>query len=164
MDCDTTGSSAHGILQTRILEWVAMPSSRDLPTLSFKKWSIRSGTLEIRKRHQELLSSCRSWRIFGDLSKCGLCGAGVAEAGVDRLQEWLRAACWCIISLELGSCCKAGGEPDGACQCWSLTLIGTDCCYVQLGAQTGSNTRPWKSLKTHFQTDYPAFFPLLLVV
>ena len=87
MDCDTAGSSAHGILQTRILEWVAMPSSRDLPTLSFKKWSIRSGTLEIRKRHQELLSSFRSWRIFGDLSKCGLCGAGVAEAGVDRLQE-----------------------------------------------------------------------------
>ena len=31
MDCCAPGSSAHGILQTRILEWVAMPSSRDLP-------------------------------------------------------------------------------------------------------------------------------------
>ena len=30
MDCSPPGSSVHGILQTRILEWVAMPSSRDL--------------------------------------------------------------------------------------------------------------------------------------
>ena len=28
MDCGLPGSSAHGILQVRILEWVAMPSSR----------------------------------------------------------------------------------------------------------------------------------------
>ena len=28
MDCGPPGSSAHGILQARILEWVAMPSSR----------------------------------------------------------------------------------------------------------------------------------------
>ena len=28
MDCNPQGSSVHGILQARILEWVAMPSSR----------------------------------------------------------------------------------------------------------------------------------------
>ena len=28
MDCSLLGSSVHGILQARILEWVAMPSSR----------------------------------------------------------------------------------------------------------------------------------------
>ena len=28
MDCSPSGSSVHGILQARILEWVAMPSSR----------------------------------------------------------------------------------------------------------------------------------------
>ena len=28
MDCSPSGSSAHEILQARILEWVAMPSSR----------------------------------------------------------------------------------------------------------------------------------------
>ena len=28
MDCSPPGSSAHGILQARILEWVSMPSSR----------------------------------------------------------------------------------------------------------------------------------------
>ena len=31
MDCSLPGSTIHGILQGRILEWVAMPSSRDLP-------------------------------------------------------------------------------------------------------------------------------------
>ena len=28
MDCSLPGSSVHGILQARILEWVAMPFSR----------------------------------------------------------------------------------------------------------------------------------------
>ena len=28
MDCNPPGSSVHGILQARIVEWVAMPSSR----------------------------------------------------------------------------------------------------------------------------------------
>ena len=28
MDCSPPGSSVHGILQARILEWLAMPSSR----------------------------------------------------------------------------------------------------------------------------------------
>ena len=31
MDCSPPGTSVHGILQTRILEWVAMPSSRGFP-------------------------------------------------------------------------------------------------------------------------------------
>ena len=30
-DCSPPASSVHGILQARILEWGAMPSSRDLP-------------------------------------------------------------------------------------------------------------------------------------
>ena len=29
MDCNPPGSSVHGILQARILEWVAIPFSRD---------------------------------------------------------------------------------------------------------------------------------------
>ena len=31
MDCSPPGSSAHGILQARILEWVAMPPIGDFP-------------------------------------------------------------------------------------------------------------------------------------
>ena len=30
VDCSPPGSSVHGILQARILEWVAMPSSRGI--------------------------------------------------------------------------------------------------------------------------------------
>ena len=36
MDCNPPGSSVHGILQVRILEWVAMPSSRDLSNPEIK--------------------------------------------------------------------------------------------------------------------------------
>ena len=31
MDCSLPGSSLHGILQARVLEWVAISFSRDLP-------------------------------------------------------------------------------------------------------------------------------------
>ena len=35
-DCSLPGSSVHGILQARILEWVAIFSSRDLPDPGIK--------------------------------------------------------------------------------------------------------------------------------
>ena len=38
MDCGPPGSSVHGILQGRILEWVAIPFSRDLPDPHIKPW------------------------------------------------------------------------------------------------------------------------------
>ena len=40
MDCSLPGSSVHGILQARILEWVAMPSSGDLPNLRIEPRSL----------------------------------------------------------------------------------------------------------------------------
>ena len=36
MVCSPPGSSVHGIFQTRILEWVAIPSPRDLPNSGIK--------------------------------------------------------------------------------------------------------------------------------
>ena len=45
MDCSPPGSSAHGILQARILEWVAMPSPGNLPDPGIKPLSLRSPTL-----------------------------------------------------------------------------------------------------------------------
>ena len=33
IDCNTPGSSVHGILQAKILEWVAMPYSRECSRL-----------------------------------------------------------------------------------------------------------------------------------
>ena len=50
MDCSSTGSSVHGILQARILEWVAMPSSR--------------GSSQRRDQTQVSWISCNSCRFF----------------------------------------------------------------------------------------------------
>ena len=44
LDCSPPGSSVHGILG-RILEWVAMPSSRDLPNPGIKPISLISPSL-----------------------------------------------------------------------------------------------------------------------
>ena len=40
MDCGPPGSSVHGTLQARILEWVAIPFSRDLPNPRIKPASL----------------------------------------------------------------------------------------------------------------------------
>ena len=39
IDFSPPGSSVHGILQARILEWLAMPFSRDLPDPGIKSGS-----------------------------------------------------------------------------------------------------------------------------
>ena len=45
MDCSPPGSSVHGILQTRILEWVAFPSPGDLPKSGTECKSLASSAL-----------------------------------------------------------------------------------------------------------------------
>ena len=45
MNCNPPGSSVHGILQVRILEWVAAPFSRGLPTLGIEPTSLMSPAL-----------------------------------------------------------------------------------------------------------------------
>ena len=42
MDYSPSGSSVHGILQARILEWIAMPSSRDFPEPGIKPMFLMS--------------------------------------------------------------------------------------------------------------------------
>ena len=48
MDGSLPGSSDHGILQARILEWVVMPSSRDLPDPEIEPMSLISPELADR--------------------------------------------------------------------------------------------------------------------
>ena len=45
MDCSPPGSSGHGIFQTRILEWVAISSSRYLPHSGIELASLASPAL-----------------------------------------------------------------------------------------------------------------------
>ena len=44
-DCSLPGSSLHGILHARVLEWVAISSSRDLPDPGIEPMSLRSPAL-----------------------------------------------------------------------------------------------------------------------
>ena len=46
MDCSQPGFSVLGILQARILEWVAMPSSEDLPDPGIESASLKPPALE----------------------------------------------------------------------------------------------------------------------
>ena len=50
MDCSLPGSSVHGILQARILKWVAMPSSR--------------GSFQPRDQTHIVCESCIAGRFF----------------------------------------------------------------------------------------------------
>ena len=77
MDCSPLGPSVHGILQARILEWVAMPSSRgssppkDQTRVSFVwpalagRFFTTSATWEPGPLGQQLDSSC--WKVLSHL-------------------------------------------------------------------------------------------------
>ena len=46
MDCSPPGSSVHGIFQARILEWMVISSSGDLPHPGIKPMSLVSPALQ----------------------------------------------------------------------------------------------------------------------
>ena len=47
-DCSPLGSSVHGILQARILRWVAMPSAGDLPNPGIEPVSVTSPEMAVK--------------------------------------------------------------------------------------------------------------------
>ena len=56
MDCSPPGSSIHGILQARILEWAAISFSRGIfPTIKFKLFLITILIFKIRKCIKNLI-------------------------------------------------------------------------------------------------------------
>ena len=64
-----SGSSVHGILQARVLEWVVIPSSGDLPDPGIE---LRSPTLQADSLHSEPPHP-------RDMSKCRYTRGGVFE-------------------------------------------------------------------------------------
>ena len=60
MDCNTPGSSVHGISQTRILEWVAISSSRGTsqPQESNQVYSVSC-------IGRQILYHCATWEALG---------------------------------------------------------------------------------------------------
>ena len=63
MDCSPLGSSVQGILQAGILEWVAMPSSRDLPDPGIVPMSVASPALAGR-----FFTTSAPWEAQGSTS------------------------------------------------------------------------------------------------
>jgi len=54
LDYRPPGSSVHGILQARILEWVASPSSRYILFAYFTEAETEDQRSELPKKHQDL--------------------------------------------------------------------------------------------------------------
>ena len=65
MDCRLLGSSVHGIFQARILEWVAISSSRDLLDPGMEPASLASPTLAYR-----FFTTAPSGKPTGSLCLC----------------------------------------------------------------------------------------------
>ena len=72
MDCSLPGFSIHGIIQARILEWFAMPSSRDLPnpgiepaSLTFPELATGSLPLVSSGKPFVMLTNCDTYRALG---------------------------------------------------------------------------------------------------
>ena len=59
MDCSQPGSSVHGISQARMLEWVAMPSSGDLPDSGIESTSPMSPAFA-----GKFFTTCATWEAF----------------------------------------------------------------------------------------------------
>ena len=75
MDCSSAGSSVHGISQVRILKWVAISFSRDLPGPGIES---RSPALE---KEMVTHSSVLAWRIPGMGETGGLPSMGSNRVG-----------------------------------------------------------------------------------
>ena len=58
-DCNLSGSSVHGIVQARILEWVAISYSRDLPDPVVEPASLASPLLA-----SELFTTSTIWKAL----------------------------------------------------------------------------------------------------
>ena len=60
MDCSSPGSSVHGILQARILEWVAIPSPGGLPNPGIE---LRTPALQVDSLPSEPSGNPGAWLI-----------------------------------------------------------------------------------------------------
>ena len=127
MDCSPPGSSIHGILQARILEWVAFPSPGDLPDPGIEP---RSPALQ----GDALPSEPPGKFIKGEAAK--------SMAGKGEPQLALASGGWPLARLrKQGSWNASGGGPLGLARrlegppyclpCFTRGQLG--CCELSVG-------------------------------
>ena len=149
-DCSLPGSSVHGILQARILEWVAMPSSRGSST----GIEPRSPTLQADSSQAEppgkpkdtgVHSLCHLQRIFPtrELNWCllhcrqilyqlsyqgslNLLGTSLNSSGVEQLFIWIsEVAQSCPTLSDPMDCSLLGSSIHGIFQAGVLEWVAT---------------------------------------
>ena len=94
MDCSLPVSSVHGILQARILEWAAMPSSRGSSRPSKPK-SLVSACIDRKVLHREILMHTHHYlgnfhRKSKDILNCGLNSTVPQEEFRENLTVYLQ--------------------------------------------------------------------------
>ena len=74
MDCSPPGSSVHGILQARVLEWVAIPFSGDLPDPGIEPSSPEffHGRSQMQKTTGHMIPLTGNWPRIGQSMKTRL--------------------------------------------------------------------------------------------
>ena len=141
MDCNPPGSSVHGILQARMLEWFAIPFSRGafwlLRSLHALYYSVLTINLFILPRtpqhpiHGLGLGSCINWLHFlgGDGFLAGYCSPGchsfsIPGAGGGQWPRVPRPGWWQLRLCLSGEACPslgqtaAGGPGRGVWEAW----------------------------------------------
>ena len=83
MDYSPPGFSVHGILQVRILEWIAMPSSRDLPDSGIKPACLMSPESKRGDNFLGVLSRNWFWPFVSDFDQPG-CHLYSLEKALER--------------------------------------------------------------------------------
>ena len=162
MDCSPSGSTVHGILQARILEWVAIPPPRDLPDPGIKRISLMSPALAGR-----FFTTSTTWE--GGLLACSVFYSG--EGNSNPLQYaaslhwgkrqgrswavWPRTSVYPPLGLGFLICTRTGwdkmpyeGYSTSRCLAWSL--VSLSCMDQGLSGDRsgpGSRNRPgsWRA-------------------
>ena len=104
MDCSPPGSSVHGILQARILEWVVISFPRDLPNPGIKPCLLLGRRVLHRLSH--LGAHCAERELISEQ-------LGPTRLQKPRLTRYHREAF-------AGAVPKPDAGPDGSEDCWAL--------------------------------------------
>ena len=116
MDCSPQGSSVHGILPARILEWVAIPFCRESSQPRDWTWTYLLGRQILHHLSHHLLS------ISGKSSRFHLSWWGVSYICCSRppprpssFFSWTRATSWLVLLLPAPCLCPHPSTPALVC-------------------------------------------------
>ena len=145
MDFSPPGFSIHGISQGRILERVAISSSRDLPKPCLLYWQADSLPLRYLENPVIAAQSCLTLCSPMDCSLLGSSVHGILQA---RILEWVAtsfSSAWkWKVKVKLFSCVWLLATPwTAACQAPPSMGFSRQECWSGLSPYTSSNSCPW---------------------